>query len=280
MRPAKPFEQIRRAIQQSMSRSGAGARTLEAKLGLKPWSLRGILDRRRPQVPSVDRAAEICKALGLEFYIGPPREPGRGAQAASSDGTEDEAQKLLDILKSVADRLGDLQDYVEVPVYSEEITGFSPQLNRAMECTFPYRTRWLERYGVDPRRCFMARLRGEQMDPTLPDKSFVLVNEAATELREGGIFVVSHRARIMVRRAEKSPNAWWLKNDGKPRWKQRWTAGGQVFGEVVWMARHMWMPRLEEPAATTHEIVRPPTIISDHPPLHMHGPQAGEKKPT
>ena len=59
MRGEKPFEQIRTAIQQSLKRSGLGARRLESKRGLRPWSLRGILDSRRPQVPSVDRAFEI-----------------------------------------------------------------------------------------------------------------------------------------------------------------------------------------------------------------------------
>ena len=43
---------------------------------MRPWSLRGILDPARKQSPSVDRAAEICRAVGLEFYIGPPRGDG------------------------------------------------------------------------------------------------------------------------------------------------------------------------------------------------------------
>ena len=31
------------------------------------------MDTKHPQVPSVDKAAEICEALGLQFYIGEPR---------------------------------------------------------------------------------------------------------------------------------------------------------------------------------------------------------------
>ena len=38
--------------------------------GLRRDSIRSVL---RGRVPSVDRAAEICTALGLELYIGPPR---------------------------------------------------------------------------------------------------------------------------------------------------------------------------------------------------------------
>ncbi len=50
-------------------------RSLERRVGLKPWSLRGLMDSRTPQSPSIEKAEEICRALGLEFYIGEPRRP-------------------------------------------------------------------------------------------------------------------------------------------------------------------------------------------------------------
>ena len=34
-----------------------------------------IRDMRRGHVPSVERLRSLCEALGLEFYVGPPREP-------------------------------------------------------------------------------------------------------------------------------------------------------------------------------------------------------------
>ena len=58
---------------EDLERCGVGVRRYEQDRGLTPWSLRGITDRSRPQVPSIDRAAEICDALGLELCIGPPR---------------------------------------------------------------------------------------------------------------------------------------------------------------------------------------------------------------
>ncbi len=65
-----PSQEIRVAIERALRETGLSARKLEARAGLKRWSLRGILDSARPQVPSVDRAAEICYALGLEIRIG------------------------------------------------------------------------------------------------------------------------------------------------------------------------------------------------------------------
>ena len=73
-----PSAEIRAEIQRRLQETGIGARQLEDLVGLKPWSLRGILDASRPQVPSVDRAAEICAAIGLEFYVGPPRPQFKG----------------------------------------------------------------------------------------------------------------------------------------------------------------------------------------------------------
>lgn len=81
--PRVPSDQIRDAIENARRKTGLGTRKLEALTGLKPWSLRGLLAEDR-RVPSVDRAAEICRALGLELRIGPPR-------SADSAGAPDRA---------------------------------------------------------------------------------------------------------------------------------------------------------------------------------------------
>ena len=59
-------------MREALAAAGVGARRFEAAHGLRPWALRGILDPTREQAPSVDRAAEICAALGLTLSIGPP----------------------------------------------------------------------------------------------------------------------------------------------------------------------------------------------------------------
>ena len=79
----RPSEQIRRAVREALAVAGVGARRFEAAHGLRPWTLRGILDPTRQQAPSVDRAAEICAALGLTLSIGPPADP-------RADGEDDE----------------------------------------------------------------------------------------------------------------------------------------------------------------------------------------------
>ena len=83
----RPSEQIRRAVRDALEAAGVGARRFEAAHGLRPWALRGILDPARRQAPSVDRAAEICAALGLTLSIGPAgdaRAAGGGDEAGGA----------------------------------------------------------------------------------------------------------------------------------------------------------------------------------------------------
>ncbi|MDE0381208.1 MAG: hypothetical protein OXI20_18415, partial [Rhodospirillales bacterium] len=76
----RPSEQIRNAVREALAAAGVGARRFESAHGLRPWALRGILDPTREQAPSVDRAAEICAALGLTLSIGPAAGPRAGGE--------------------------------------------------------------------------------------------------------------------------------------------------------------------------------------------------------
>ena len=73
--PRSPARILRSAVLEAKRKPTEGLRNLEKRLGLKKWSLRGLMDSDKPQTPSVEKAAEICRALGLELYIGPPRGP-------------------------------------------------------------------------------------------------------------------------------------------------------------------------------------------------------------
>ena len=87
----RPSEQIRHAVREALAAAGVGARRFESAHGLRPWALRGILDPTREQAPSVDRAAEICAALGLTLSIG----PAAGSRAGGEDGAARAAAESL-----------------------------------------------------------------------------------------------------------------------------------------------------------------------------------------
>ncbi len=66
-------EVLHKHVLKRLTEFGGGARRFEQSVGLKKWALRGILDPDRKQSPSLQKAEEICEAIGLDFYIDPPR---------------------------------------------------------------------------------------------------------------------------------------------------------------------------------------------------------------
>ncbi len=66
-------------VKSELARRDLSVRAAALELGVPVRSFYGILSDG--QVPTINRAAEICRALGLEFYIGPPR---GGADTESS----------------------------------------------------------------------------------------------------------------------------------------------------------------------------------------------------
>ena len=79
---------IARALQAHKEASGESYRAVAARAGVPTRSLTAILEGH---APSIDRAADICDALGLEFYIGPPRQPATAAPAPPRRPAEEPA---------------------------------------------------------------------------------------------------------------------------------------------------------------------------------------------
>ena len=240
MRAEKPFEQIRSAIRESLRRSGTGARRLESKLGLRPWSLRGILDARRPQVPSVDRAFEICRALGLEFYIGPPRGPSASPRASARP---DPAPEWVEILRSEIrqalnpEKAPLLDDVVGVPHLRTVIGSGSDHLDPGELLRVPFQKSWLVRNGADPALCYMLRVQGEAMVPTLPDGCLVLVNPGWKDRENDRIYLVRSRQGLVARRVKWGPNGSRAMVTDNPAVNDPlWPPDEDVLGELVWMA--------------------------------------------
>ena len=76
-------EALVEAIRAVLTRRGTSVRAVALEAGLPVRSVQNVLDGHDP---GLSRASEICDALGLEFYIGPPREGQRwGPLAITAD---------------------------------------------------------------------------------------------------------------------------------------------------------------------------------------------------
>ncbi len=79
------------AVQQAVDRAGGKPYTIERRFRLPEDSIRNIL---KGVEPGTFRMANICAALGLEFYIGPPRE-ALAPLAVEEDSARAQLQKRL-----------------------------------------------------------------------------------------------------------------------------------------------------------------------------------------
>ena len=82
---------------------------------------------------------------------------------------------------------------------------------------------------------------GEAMEPTIPDGAAILVDTAATERRDGGIFVVRMADQQVVARLTHHPEIGWLLSSDNPNrsgWPtEPWPDAATIVGEVKWVGR-------------------------------------------
>ena len=99
---------------------------------------------------------------------------------------------------------------------------------------------WLDSHGLDPTQCRIIGVRGESMEPTLPDGCSILVNRSHLRRREGRLFVVRTDDGLTVKRLGKSAGGGWLPmsdNPDKKEWPTvAWPAVATAVGGVVWAA--------------------------------------------
>ena len=271
---ARPqMDALRKVIRELVSESGVGARKFEAMHGLRPWALRGILDPKRKQSPSVDRAAEVCKALGLEFYVGPPRDESTSPEVA--DATPDVAPdwamemqeglqkglqgslqaelaalkaELTPVLRLISST--DLSDETATavegspsrPVVTYELAaaagGGAMELDETPTGIVYFRYDWLTQHGLDAKQCCVMGVVGESMETMLPDGCAILVNRRpGIRRRVDHLYVVINDLGLIVKRAGKDENGQWLLVSDHPAWKPVPWGDAQMIGEVKWMAR-------------------------------------------
>jgi len=149
-------DQIRQLVEEAMKAEGVGARRFEEMRGLKPWALRGLLDPERKQAPSIDKAKEIADALGLELYLGPPRQAAESVVSA---------------------------DFVHVPVHKAMLAAGGGANNDSEDIVdhLAFRRSWLKRMSISPANAVIARAKGDSMWPTIHDGDAVLIDRRSTE---------------------------------------------------------------------------------------------------
>ena len=159
--------------------------------GVPRRSVQSILEGK---VPSLTRAEEIASALGLEFYIGPPRESSDSAVVAQI--TQDK--------RDIVD--GQETGLVSLPRYDIEASAGHGALAHD-DAVVDYLTvprEWLSRYVSGTAQVVVIEARGDSMEPTVRHGDLLLVEMSVDNdtVAAGGVFILSVAGMIMIKRLQ------------------------------------------------------------------------------
>lgn len=249
-------------VDERLKELGKSPTKLALENGLPRDAIRSVL---RGHPPSVERAEKIAEALGLEFYIGPPRRldsskgygvvQDRTSPLKIDEERSDYASHLARAeLRSAAEALRKAAETIEhtvpeanSPTRQVEVVELAAAagdsatvLDEAATGQVVFSQEWLDSRGLDPTHCIVIRVRGKSMEPTLPDGCSILVNCAGHRRRTGHIYVLRTDDGVVVKRLNKDEDGTWRLHSDHPSWTpEPWTEACETIGEVCWMARSL-----------------------------------------
>lgn len=147
---------LARQVSERLLALGTNAFALEKAAGLPADAVRSILRGGKKAGTTLNRAQDVCNALGLELYIGPRRDSGP---------------------VEVIDREA---EYAHIPVHDAMLAAGAGAFNGAEEVVdfLAFRRDWLRRIGIDPARAVIARATGDSMQPCVWHGDLVLIDRS------------------------------------------------------------------------------------------------------
>ena len=221
-RAEKAFADI---VAERLDQLGKRAYAVEKEYNLPPDAIRNVLRGAKKAGTPLNRARQICDALGLDFYIGPPREEGR-IYTTEIDGAE----------------------FASIPRYDAQLAAGGGALNddHPPASSLAFRRDWLARSGISPASAFILSVRGDSMRPTLHDADLVMIDQRRTAVRDHRIYAfVDRDGEARVKRLEQIPDRVLLILSDNPDCPTELREGPdmnrvRMLGEVVWSA-HSWL---------------------------------------
>ncbi len=180
-----------KAVQDQLAELGTNAFAFEKRAGLPVDAVRSVIrDDDKRAIPRINRAKQICDALGLEFYIGPPRDLSPGNETLKAE------------------------EFTKVPLLDAHLAAGDGHSNHVelLIGHLAFRKDWLSRLGVTAANAVLARAKGDSMQPTIWDNDMVLVDTArksvsvrstAAARRRTPIYAVLDQGEARLKRIER-----------------------------------------------------------------------------
>lgn len=203
---------------------------VEKQNGLPSDAIRNVLRPREGSKsgPTYSRVAEICDVLGLELYVGPPREI-TPAPEVDVDG-----QRFATIVRhdATAAAGGGYVNFDNPPV---DHLAFSKT--------------WLRQNGIQAGSCSLINAFGESMEPSIWDGDLIMIDHRKTEISNRRVYVYNDPENgTRVKRLELSDGVIAVHSDNpdKQEFPTEYHTGDamnaisqNIVGQVVWSG-HKW----------------------------------------
>lgn len=110
-----------------------------------------------------------------------------------------------DIRSSIANISG---DYAYIPLFDMTASaGHGEQVKMwQVSKKLAFRRDWLSLKELDPEQLSCIHVKGDSMEPTIPNGATILIDTRLTHALDGGIFMLTIDHRIFVKRTQWQPN--------------------------------------------------------------------------
>lgn len=226
MEPAETT--LQKAVAAYLEKAGTNAFAIEQAHGLPEDSVRSILNGTKKLGTTLNKAQAVCAALGLELYVGPPRETGPVEQV-SLDGA----------------------DYAHIPLHDAMLAAGTGCDNSAEQIVdqLAFRRDWLRKIGVSASAARLARVQGDSMQPTMWAGDMILIDtqrsmptvrsKDAKDQRRSPIYAMIDNGEARVKRIERPSAELLMLISDNPDYAPELRQGAdcqsiQIIGKVVW----------------------------------------------
>ncbi len=234
-------EDIITAIREALNRKGTNPSRFAKENGFSINAVRYILEGRPP---SSRRLAEICKALGLEFYVGLPRmEAGTrldvGQIATQLERLAGEARRIAAAESKFPIEIDHSDRYVSAPRYEVLAAAGSGAAieDEVIKGYLGFNRSWLREEGLMAGKLAVIEVQGDSMEPTLRERDVVLLDMRTQALRDGDVYTLRRDSDLLVKRLRRQGPNWLIVSDNIAYPVEPLDESVSVVGRVVWLGR-------------------------------------------
>lgn len=137
-----------------------------------------------------------------------------------------------------------MSDFVQVREYGAHFTAGPKAISRPVEVIgeFAFRSSWLRQLTSSPGECYLVRVKGDSMEPTIPDGAVVLIDQQQRDPKLGrkGIFALRIEDEVLVKRLELVDDTLLVESDN-PEYSTRLVPKPKpplvdILGKVIWQS--------------------------------------------